>query len=272
LRSFERDSFTLVSPNNTCSYCLHPVTRELWLIEGGLGEVTALDLDTRTMRSLGGGAAYDQRHFDSAPYWNPITRRMGSFGGYGKLTTNNERWEFDEDRGTWVQIDADRDAGPWRRIAGMHMLIPGAEGREYFLVGGFGSPSGKQHQEHKELRYFRGAFHQLDDIWELDLQTKNWRCLVPVGSFDPYRLQVAVWMPMLHGLVIAESASLDRPRNDGPRGWLLHANNNWKPQPLRLTGEVSNLNSAWGWALDPASGELLILASDGIYRVRGEIA
>jgi hypothetical protein len=266
LNNFERDSFTLPLPSCVCSYFLHPETRELWMIQGGLGGVTALNPDTRAIRSLGGDEYFVQRHFGAAPYWNPITRRVGMYGGYGQFRVNNERSEFDPKTGRWMVLEVDHDGEPWRR--GPIFLVPGGNERELILVSGHGSPSGVQHRESKELQYFTGQFHLLDDVWQLNLATGGWRRLLPGGHFDPTRLQLVSWWPALNGLVLLESVPISSSERGGPRGWLLREARDWQPERLRLTGEVSRLNRIWASALAPDTGELRVLASDGIYRVQ----
>jgi hypothetical protein len=68
LESVDMNQFTAKArvipggPNATASTILHPQTRELWAIEGGRGEVFALNLETEKFRPLGGGP-HTQRHY-----------------------------------------------------------------------------------------------------------------------------------------------------------------------------------------------------------------
>ena len=64
-------------------------------------------------------------------------------------------------------------------------LVPDATGRRIFVVGGLGSPSGKQGEMAPGLKGFDGRFHHLDDIWELDLEKNAWRCLLSRGPPGP---------------------------------------------------------------------------------------
>ena len=72
------------------------------------------------------------------------------------------------------------------------------------MVGGLGSPSGKQGHMVRGLNYFDGGFHYLDDVWELDLEKNAWRCLLSLGHLEPDRLRAAAFFPRLRGLVIFE--------------------------------------------------------------------
>ena len=254
---------------------LHPQTRELWAIEGSEGhegEVFALNLETEKFRSLG-GRPYTGRPASVTPYWNSVTQRVGMFGGYGYFAVTNERREFDSTTGRCVQIEPDHDGpGPWRRRLINIPLVPDANRRRIFVVGGLGSPSGKQGQMVRGLKCFDGRFHYLDDIWELDMERNAWRCLLSPGHLDPERLQAAVFFPRLGGLVIFEGMKLGNNKPELARAWLLRPNRDRLPVRLPSEGEPSRLTKAWSWALDPRNDELLMFADDGIFRVSVEPA
>ncbi len=258
-------------PKVRVSAILNPQTRELWAIEGGRGEVFALNLETEKLRSLGGGPD-TRRHYSARTYWNPVTQRVGVFGGYGNFKVTNERSEFDLAAGRWVPIEADRDGpGPWRRNIGIP-LVPDATGRRIFVVGGEGSSSGKQGEMAPSLKGFNGRFHLLDDIWELDLENNAWRCLLSPGHLDPERLQAAAFFPRLEGLVIFEGMKMGIEQPGLARAWLLRPNRDRLPVRLPSDGEPSRLAVAWAWTLDPRNDELLMFADDGIFRISVERA
>jgi hypothetical protein len=100
LESVDMNQFTVEvkvipgGPKADFSTILHPQTRELWAIEGGRDEVFALNLETEKFRPLGGGPN-TRRHHGARTYWNPVTQRVGVFGGYGLFAVTNERSEFD---------------------------------------------------------------------------------------------------------------------------------------------------------------------------------
>ena len=258
-------------PKVDVSTILHPQTRELWAIEGGRGEVFALNLETEKLRSLGGGPD-TRRHYSATTYWNPITQRVGVFSGYGNFAVTNERSEFDSAAGRWVQAEPDREGpGPWRRTVIMP-LVPDATGRRIFLIGGNGSPSGKQGEMAPGLKGFDGRFHQLDDIWELDLEKNAWRCLLSPGHLDSQRLRAAAFLPRLKALVIFERMKAGDNQPGLSRAWLLRPNCDRLPVRLPVAGEPSRLAVAWAWALDPRSDELVMFANDGIFRISVEPA
>jgi hypothetical protein len=256
-------------PKADVSTILHPRTRELWAIEGGRGEVFALNLETEKLRPLGGGPD-TRRHYGARTYWNPVTQRVGVFSGYGLFAVTNERSEFDSAAGRWVQIEPDREGpGPWRR--GMNIpLVPDATGRRVFAVGGHGSPSGKQGKIVRGLKGFDGQFHQLDDIWELDLEKNAWRCLLSPGHLDPQRLRAVAFLPRLDGLVIFEGMKVGDSQPSLAHAWLLRPNRDRLPVQLPAEGEPSRLAQAWAWAVDPRDDELVMFADDGIFRISVE--
>jgi serine/threonine protein kinase len=185
--SLHLDTFELATkeildgPKERCSSIFHPETRQVWAIEGGRGEVFALDPDSGAIQSLGGGPN-DLRHYYAATYWNPITRRVGVFGGYGMFAVNNDRSEFDAGSRRWVELEPNRrDTDLWPREPALPFL-PDARGKRLFMIGGQGNPSGEQGERVEGLRGFFGHFHRLDDIWELNLETRSWRRLLPLGQ------------------------------------------------------------------------------------------
>jgi serine/threonine protein kinase len=274
-RTFEAldlERFTLTDrslsegPSQEVSAIFHPKRRELWAIDGGGGEVFALNPTSLRLRSLGGGPE-DDRHFSARTYWNPVSGRVGIFGGYGYFKVRNDRREFDPASKRWLEIEPDRDGpGPWRR-EGNIPLIPDSTGAKLYLVGGNGSRSGKQGDQMAGVPWFNGRFHVLDDIWELDLRSNAWRCLLPLGHFDPMRLHMAAWFPSVGGLVMFEGLDVRSGKAPPTSGWLLRPGRDHAPVRLPMAGDISRLAVPWCWTLDPRNGELLMFADDGIFRI-----
>jgi len=178
----------------------------------------------------------------------------------------NDRAEFDPVAKTWIELEPDREGDPWRRTASIP-LIPDATGTKLFLVGGHGSRAGKQGERMEGVRGFGGQFHLLDDVWRLDLKTGAWHCLLPLGHFDVVRLRAAAYLPGVQGLLIFEGLDAGSDRPSPTRTWLLRPGVDSAPVRLPQTGEISRLAMAWAYTIDPANGELLMFADDGIFRV-----
>ncbi|MGO8931278.1 MAG: protein kinase domain-containing protein, partial [Limisphaerales bacterium] len=258
-------------PKNPFSSLLNPETRQLWFSEGGRGEVFALDLETVKVKSLGGGPE-TQRHYNAGAYWNPVTRRMGIFGGYGMFAVRNDRSEFDAAAGRWIEVAPDRhDTGPWPRIP--LPLVKDASGRRVFLAGGLGSPSGKERERIKGLEAWTGQFHILDDIWELELEKNSWHRLLPNGNLDdPKRLRSILYHPRLQGLLIFMGAKLPDDPSSRAEILLLRPGVDRKPRRLSWKGQPSCLSALYLLTVDPQTEEILILADDGIFRISVELA
>ena len=277
LQWFDLDSFELGGkeiaggPAENGSSILHPETRELWIIKGGgRGEVFSLDLDAGKIKSLGGGPN-TERNYGGGTYWNPITRRVGTFGGYGHFAARNDRSEFNPVSGRWIELEGDQrsNAKPWRRDVRV-ALTPDGNGRRIYLAGGSGSPSGRQGERVPGLRGFNGQFHNLDDVWELNLEKNSWRKLVPLGHLDPQRLRAMVYHPLLKGLVIFNGIRLGSDQPGEPSALLLRPGLDRVPVELPVTGQPSRLAIISAWTLDPRNNEIIMLAEDGIFRLSVE--
>jgi hypothetical protein len=258
-------------PKSPYSCLLHPETKQLWFSEDGRGEVFALDLETARIKSLGGGPGM-QRHFQARAYWNPVTRRVGIFGGYGMGAVRNDRSEFDAAAGRWIEVEPDRrDTELWPRIC--LPLVQDASGRRVFLAGGQGNPSGKQGVRTNALRAWNGQFYVLDDIWELDLEKNSWHRLLPIGHLDdPKRLRAILYHPRLQGLLIFMAAKLPDDSSSPAEILLLRPGVDRKPLRLSWKGQPSCLSTLYLLTVDPQTEEILILADDGIFRVSVELA
>jgi hypothetical protein len=254
-------------PKESGCCMLHPETGQLWAIETGDGDVFALDLATEQITCLGGGP-YQQRHYNAKTYWNPITRRVGVFGGYGWKAVRNDRSEFDQASRIWKKMDPNPEL--WPREARLP-LLPDPTGKRLFLIGGSGSPSGVQGERFPVVRGFDGQFHSLDDIWELHFERNAWRRLLPLGRMDPQRLRAAVYHQVLQGLVIFQGMLPEDPKPKPAVVSLFRPGTDRSPVKLPVHGDVSSLpGSGTWWALDPQNNEILLLAADGIFRVSVE--
>jgi hypothetical protein len=256
------------SPPQSVVSLLHPVLGKLWAVEGGLGEVYQIDLDTGAIQPLGGGP--DPRsNAGAALYWNPITGRIGSFGGYGFLKVNNARHEFDQVLGKWTEV-SNQPAGhlPWPRVTG-RPLFSGPDPAKLFLVGGNGSPLGLQSVESKGLRGYNSQFYNLDDVWELDLRNNRWTEVLANGCFSipPEGSRIAFYHPALQAIVFLAPVGQGDPKASRVTCWMIRPGIDRKPLAIAQRGDSSRLGHPWTHAFDPATQKLLILAEDGVFTV-----
>lgn len=192
---------------------LHPTERTIWFAESGLGPVWRLDPDTGEFTRLPGGElpeADAARSFYSLAYWNPITHRLGSFGGYGWLATRNWRWEFDAAESKWLNAEPDQ---PGREPRCRHggRLMPMGNGRRLLLFGGGGSLSGKQDDREPGLPLFDGRFHRLGDLWRLDLSTNQWTCLIAAPGLALPHPWSACYLEKLGTVVVMQGHAPSAP-------------------------------------------------------------
>jgi serine/threonine protein kinase len=269
--SLDLDDFQLDGPTaldlqeELVTSILHPVTKWLWAIIGGHGEVVAIDPTSKKTKSLGGGPV-TRRHFKSQAYWNPITCRVGVFGGYGQFAVRNDRDEFDQNTGRWIEVESNRiGQDPWPREPAFP-LVANPGGTRLFLVGGRGNSSGKQGDRVPSLRWFDGQFHFLDDIWELDLTQSTWRRLLPLGQLAPQKLRAAIYHPIVRGLLLFEGLE-PSDKQTQPRTLLFRPGVDTRPLELVSQGSQSALRQIGGCVLDPRNQEVILLSSDGIFRV-----
>jgi hypothetical protein len=257
-------------PRDPVDSLLHPVSGNLWAVEGGLGDVYEIDVDTGGVKSLGGGPC-QRRNFGAALYWNPVTGRLGSFGGYGFFKVNNSRHEFDEAARQWVELSNEPATKlPWPR-RNSRPFFRGDKPTRLFLEGGSGSPLGEQGKEVKDLRSFNGQFHNLDDVWELDLRNNRWTEVLPNGLFpvlpQPAGVRTVFYHPVLKAIIFLVPAVLGASKPSKVTAWLLRPGLGRKPLPLAQEGELSHPGSAWAYTLDPRNHELLLFGNDGIFSV-----
>lgn len=248
------------------SFIVHPETRELWILEGGDGRVFSLHTDTLELRHLGGGP-HDRRHYSTYTYWNPVSRRVGIWGGYGMNRVTNSQCEFDERTGKWIRLLEDGVSGTPCRRELRRPLIPDPSGRRLFLIGGEGSPSGTQGERNPGLPGFNGRFHDIDDIWELDLQANRWTRLLASARLDTFKLSAAAFSPQLNGLVLFGANQLHGENDTQSSVWLFRPGIDRRPVPIPSVGKVLNLSTVMTYALDPGTQELLFCSGGGIFKV-----
>lgn len=166
---------------NDSRIIVHPREGTLWLVDVGMGRVWRLVPDTGVLTlvpTVPLPKEMDERSFNNAIYWNPVTDRLGVLGGYGWFAARNWRWELQADKGAWLQVEPNRpQVEPRCRYNAILMAADG--GRRLLWFGGMGSLNGRQDVPDPGAGHFDGRFHRLGDLWRLNLETNRWTQVVP---------------------------------------------------------------------------------------------
>ena len=241
----------------------HPFRRSL-ILSSPKQDVLEWKPGVAGLKLLGGNAA--GLAVGDAFYWNPVTRRIGTFGGYGNFRVRNGRVEFDIEKGEWVQVEADDVKKPiWPRYRSLTEVDE--EGMVLYVLAGVGSPSGQQAKEAPGLPGFDGHFHVLDDVWRLDLVTLKWRQLLPPGMLGLNRAAFAFHDRTSDALVVVLRRELGKANPEPARAVMVDPARPGRYVELGMEGSLPGLGLVCGHAIDPKDGRLLVLTASGIYRV-----
>ena len=214
-----------------------------------------------------GGGPTDRTHEDAAGYWNPVTKRVGVFGGHGGLKVRNDRWEFDIGKVAWVEMEShDLKKPVWPRGLNTKFYSDPVEPAIY-LMGGQGSPLGVGGKEAPGLGGFNGMYHELDDVWRLDLEDGRWTQLLPFGKCGAGRLAILFRLPGRREMVVVLRKTVRMARPDPARAFLLNMDRPGELRELDMEGAWPILARVHGYGIDPRDGRLLVLAEDATYRV-----
>ncbi|MCX6884345.1 MAG: hypothetical protein NTX27_04810 [Verrucomicrobia bacterium] len=242
----------------------HPVRKSLLGVTP-FGDVFEWRPGARILTRLGGNVR--KIHMQGDPFWNPVTGRIGMFGGYGHFRVRNGRAEFDVELGEWVEVEVDDPArSPWPRISGL--LAVDEPGRDLYVVGGWGCPSGEQWKEKPGLAGYDGTFHVLDDVWKLNLATGRRQQLLPPGMLGLGRAAAVFFDQPSGSLIVVLRRELLVARPERARAVMVDRTGAGCFVELGMEGTPPGLGKVRGYNMDPRDGRLLVLASDGIYRVR----
>ena len=133
-------------------------------------------------------------------YWNPVSRSVGRFGGYGYFSVKNWRYEFDINENSWSQIEANSPGrGPWGRTAARNYALA-ADGQSVFLFGGDGNSTGNQ--GYVDPGYFgngstTGEMDRLCGLWRLDFSTGMWTNYLAGNNYTyPYTGPIVHFPPL----------------------------------------------------------------------------
>lgn len=211
----------------------------------------------------------NQLDFTGSGYVNPITKRIGMFAGYGNFKVNNRRHEYDPKTGLWERITETSARQPWPRAG--TLMIPGKDRKTWFIFGGAGNREGPEGRREPGLKSFGGTFYPLDDFWQLDVATQQWRPLLEVQEWTPKGLRKAVYHPGLDGILFLTG---NEPTHQAEaRFHLWTSSGDRLPQPLPNRGDTPPpLFRCWTLLSEPDSKALWVFADEGIFTVTIEAA
>jgi hypothetical protein len=249
-------------------WLLHPLERTLWRAAGGRGALWRLDPRSGEFSQVGGSGASD-KDLSNTAYWNPVTQRFGVMGGYGQLRVHNWRWEFDQTRGEWLEVEADEPGRePWPRADAW--LLPHNVDSRMFFFGGVGNSTGRQGQRDPGFKNFDSHFHRLGDLWSFDFVANRWSSLVPLPGLETRKESLAAYFPLLHAVVAVEGCLPADPYPTPPRVHVFRAGVDTKFTEATLVGSVPDGRSGCFVCYDPVGARLLCFVEEGIYGIRLE--
>lgn len=247
------------------AWLLHPVERTLWCAAGGRGALWRWDPRSGKF-SLVGGSGMSDKDLGNMAYWNPVTQRFGVMGGYGWFRVRNWRWEFDQARGEWAQLEADQPGRePWGRFAAW--LFQHETDSRMFLFGGDGNSTGRQGEREPGLKHFDSHFHELGDLWSFDFHKNRWTNLVPLPGLECRRPPYAAYYPPLEAVVVLDGCLSSDPYPTPPRVHVFRPGTDKQFVEAKAFGAPPDSRKGGFVCYDPAARRLLSFFESGIYGI-----
>lgn len=169
-------------PGDYTEFTYDYTNKRLLCWRGGRDSVYALPENGGSWAAIGAGTI-DRETFGASSFWNPVTKQVGIYGGYG--FNEMKSWIFENDGFGWVQKKSNPiiDSTPPK---GGNLLAANADGTKLYLFSGQGSYSGNELSGACALgsawASAGGMFCWLRDLWELDLTTYQFQNILPVNN------------------------------------------------------------------------------------------
>ncbi len=249
---------------------LHPTERTLWFAENSRGPVWRVDPESGEFSRVGGKEPAVDTDFGNGAYWNPLSKRLGSFSGYGQYQVHNWRWEFEVESGLWIEVEKnDPSRRPMCRSTGA--LIPINGGQKLLMLGGQGNTTGRQGERDGTSRFWTAQFHVLGDLWSLDLASGKWECVVPVPGLELPNATGTAYVERANVLVVTHSNSHDSPIVNPPEIYIHRLKKGDPFEKVLHRGEIpvdhmSNLLVAL-----PGGKRIAAFLATGIYEMTLEV-
>ena len=225
------------------------------------GNWTRMSYGVHDVHACGASFGYDQ-----------INNRLYEFGGYGYFTYKNWLWVYDIADKKWTQLkDNMPGIAPYPRNG---QLIPIENGAKSILISGIGSDSGIQ-REHKPRMGLGSAtdvgfFTWLRDAHELDLNTMEWKTILPanhesirhegaMGYIDKLNI-IVNWSGIVPSPIFGEASEIQKQLSC----WQLN-NNDGFVNILFEGDDVPQTDCVFVSVKD--SKDLLLIHTDGIWKL-----
>ncbi|MCX6928706.1 MAG: hypothetical protein NT154_36660 [Verrucomicrobia bacterium] len=168
-------------PGRVDTFVYNPEENSIWFTLYGRGQVFRLPVTGGAFTSVGSSGA-SSADFGSMTFWNPVTHKFATFGGYGFMAVRNWRWELGTTDSDWVQIEPNTPGRqPWCRQGGSWTVDNTAQ--RVFFGAGIGNSSGNQGQVDAGFDVCAdNRFDYLRDLWLLDLKSNKWVNLIPLNT------------------------------------------------------------------------------------------
>ncbi|MES2005125.1 MAG: gliding motility-associated C-terminal domain-containing protein [Bacteroidota bacterium] len=169
-------------PDDYTEFTYDYTNKRLLCWRGGRDIVYAIPDNGGSWTTIGAGAI-DRECFGSSVYWNPITKQVGLYGGYGFNAVKS--WIYENDGLGWLERKPNPpiDSVPPK---GGNIVGVNGDGTKLYLFSGQGNYSGDELSGSCSLgspwATSGGMFCWLRDLWELDLTTYKFTNILPVNN------------------------------------------------------------------------------------------
>jgi gliding motility-associated-like protein len=148
----------------------------------GRDNIYALPANGGTWTQIGAGVT-DNECYGASVYWNPLVKQAGIYGGYGSAQVKS--WIFEHDGTSW-QMKKNNPAIDIAPPKGGNIVAGNKDGSKLYLFSGQGNYSGSELTGTCTLgspwATATGIFCWLKDLWELDLNTYQFKNILPVND------------------------------------------------------------------------------------------
>lgn len=148
----------------------------------GRDNIYALPANGGVWTQVGAGVT-DNECYGASSYWNPVLQQTGLYGGYGSAQVKS--WIFEHNGLSW-QMKKNNPAIDMAPPKGGNIVAGNKDGSKLYLFSGQGNYSGSELTGACALgspwATATGIFCWLKDLWELDLNTYQFKNILPIND------------------------------------------------------------------------------------------